>query len=221
MSQDDSREKAVIEEFELLPFKGDQESRDARYVPDAIIVVDGEEVTVELKSKPELRTVKRKKDGTLYYPRKSDVSTARGFGAKKVEDWRRETKIFIFSEYEGTKFDPNNPNFIGHYAITFEDLFPHIEQKVLKPYNEGRVARHNSDGYIGVVDYYNIIRPALEGQGVLTEAQLKALDHTIEVGTSLNDPKFSWKYIEKHGTRIVTRQDLEDFCRKKEKQKIV
>lgn len=41
MAQDDSREKAVISAFNLFPYKGDLESRDARYVPDAYIVVDG------------------------------------------------------------------------------------------------------------------------------------------------------------------------------------
>ena len=74
MAQDDSREKAVISAFDLSPYKGDLESRDARYVPDAYIVVDGERVTIELKSKPEKRTVTRK-DKTTYEASKSDVST--------------------------------------------------------------------------------------------------------------------------------------------------
>jgi hypothetical protein len=217
MAQDDSREKAVISAFDLSPYKGDLESRDARYVPDAYIVVDGERVTIELKSKPQKRTVTRK-DKTTYEAPKSDVSTARGFGEKKVNDWKRETNMFLFSEYEGLKFNSEEPNFTEHYAITFDDLMPHIEEKVLKPYREGRAPRWNSDGYIGLDRYYDVIRPLLAEKSELSEQELKSLDQTIKVGASLNDPKFRWAYIKEHGTLISSRKDLEDFWRKTKKK---
>jgi len=217
MAQDDSREKAAISAFDLSPYKGDLESRDARYVPDAYIVVDGERVTIELKSKPEKRTVTRK-DKTTYESPKSDVSTARGFGEKKVNDWKRETDVFLFSEYAGVKFNPEEPNFTEHYAITFDDLLPHIEEKVLKPYREGRSPRWNSDGYIGLDKYYDVIRPLLVEKSELSEQELKSLDQTIKVGASLNDPKFRWTYIKEYGTLISSRKDLEDFWRKTKKK---
>ena len=34
----------------------------------------------------------------------------------------------------------------------------------------------------------------------------------MEVGTSLNDPKFTWKDLVEHGTMIESEEDLSVFC---------
>ena len=48
--------------------------------------------------------------------------------------------------------------------------------------------------------------------GHLSREDIKRLTHTIEVGTSLNDPKFTWKALVEHGTMIESEEDLNVFC---------
>jgi len=194
MAQDDVREKAQIKHFGLSDFS--ETNRGNQYWPDAKTFIDNEEVTVELKTKPEFVIRKNKLKS------KNDVSTARGFGLKKVEEWKKKTNIFVFSEYSGAKW---NGNFNEHYALTLDALDPWIQEKVVKPFNEGRKK------YFGSIEAKTKILPLLEGQ--IDEEDLGRLFYTIEVGTSLNDPKIPWKYIKEHGQKINNRQDLENYWR--------
>jgi len=61
MSQDDSREEAVIDHFGLEQYSC--VNRSNKYEPDAKATIDGKDYTFELKSKPELKpNGKRKTD---------------------------------------------------------------------------------------------------------------------------------------------------------------
>jgi hypothetical protein len=196
MAQDDIREKAQIKHFGLSDFS--ETNRGNQYWPDAKTVFSSSdrEVTVELKTKPEFVLSKKSLKS------KNDVSTARGFGPKKAKEWKKKTDIFIFSEYSGAKW---NGNFNEHYALTPDALDPWIQEKVVKPFNEGRKK------YFGFSEAKAKILPLLKGQ--IGEEDLERLFYTIEVGTSLNDPKIPWKYIKEHGQKINNRQDLENYWR--------
>ena len=194
-SQDDVREKAQKELFGISDYS--ETGRSDVYTPDGKKSIGGNEFTIELKTKPECSGTGKKKYG---------FSTARNFGNKKVEDWRK-VNVFIFSEFAGADF---NGIFTRHIAISYDDLFPILEKKVLKPYREGRQPRWNSDGYYGMEEFEKNILPLL---GNLSPEDVKRVTHTIEVGTSLNDPKFTWNELSARGTMIESEEDLSVFCK--------
>jgi hypothetical protein len=195
MAQDDIREKAQIKHFGLSEFS--ETNRGNQYWPDAKIVIDGKEVTIELKTKPEF--VMRK--GSL--KSKRDVSTARGFGPKKAQEWKKKTNIFLFSEYSGHEW---NGCFTDHYALTYDALEPWIKQKVLKPYNEGRKK------YFGLNEYQQKLMPLI--QNGLSSEDIERLKYTLENGNSLNDPKIPWNYIVENGWKVDNTQHIENYWRK-------
>ena len=199
-SQDDIRENAQKKLFKVADYSAT--GRGNGYTPDGMKEIGGRAFNIEFKTKPEFGISKGKK------VRKSGVSTARKFGTKKVEAWQDLVDVFIFSEFEGVDF---NGNFTEHYALSFEDLRPILEEKVVKPYNKGRKPRKGSDGYYGMKEFEENILPLLT---YLSPEDTKRLMHTIEAGASLNDPKFSWKDIKALGTKVETEQDLCKFCEK-------
>ena len=194
--QDDSREKEQIKIFGLEEFS--KTNRGSEHWPDASLKISDVEYFIELKSKPKYHYPKGKKSN------KTSFSTARGFGPHKVEEWDSKTHFFVIGEHEEGVFDEQ-------YAITFQALYSEIEKKVLKPYKEGRKPRKNSDGYYGVKPFHDIIVPVVEEH--LTANELKQFIHTFENGARLNDPKFSWAYIKKHGTMVKNKNDLIKFVK--------
>ena len=201
MSQDNSREKAVIRHFGLS--ETSDTNRSNKYEADAQLCIGNKKIRFELKSKPELKNSKGK-----LIP-KRDVSTARGFSPHKAKEWETKSDIFIFSEYAGNKF---TGDFKSHYALKYSDLKPFIDEKVIKPFNEGRPPSSISDGYYGYWEFENEVLPLIEGS--LSSKDIKRLKHTIYVGTSLNDPKIPWKYITKNGTPLKTKADLISYIQK-------
>ena len=202
MAQDDQREKAQIELFNLENFS--ITNRGNQYWPDAKTIIDNQEVTIELKTKPQFTMQKGK------LVRKTGVSTARGFGPKKAAEWKKKTDLFLFSETTGTKF---TGDFNKHLVGTYKDIEPLIEKRVIKPFNEGRSASARSEGYFGYEEFLKKVMPTILEHGSLTQVDVKRLLHTIEVGTSLNDPKFSWKELEKVCVPIENKQDIINFWR--------
>ena len=81
-TQDDARENAQIELFELTPLQG----RSNKYIPDATIIVDGIEHMVELKTSDVV---------------KKQVSTARNVTLPKLDEYRKVH--WIFSQYQKTE----------------------------------------------------------------------------------------------------------------------
>jgi len=194
-SQDDERENAQKELFGISDYS--ETGRSDVYTPDGIKEVGSKKFTIELKTKPEYNASGKKKYG---------FSTARKFGSKKVEDWR-QVSTFIFSEYKGPDFDGT---FTRHIAISYDDLFPILEKQVLNPYNNGREPSKRSAGYYGAREFETNVLPLLEGH--LSPEDVKRITHTVEVGTSLNDPQFSIKDLLAHGTVIESEEDLSVFC---------
>ena len=197
-SQDDIREKAQKELFGVSDYS--DTGRSSGYTPDGIKEIGDRRFTIEFKTKPQYGMSKGKRVN------KTGFSTARRFGSKKVEDWREQVDVFVFSEFEGDDF---NGNFTKHVALSFDDLYPILEKKVLKPYNEGRAPSKRSAGYYGVGEFEKNILPHL---GHLSPEDIKRVTHTIEAGTSLNDPKFPWKDLAANGTAIESEEDLSVFC---------
>jgi hypothetical protein len=199
-SQDDIRENAQKELFGVSDYS--DTGRGNGYTPDGKKTIGGKDFSIEFKTKPEYGI----NNTTGKRVNKSGFSTARQFGNKKVEDWREQVDVFVFSEFEGADF---NGNFTRHVALSFDDLYPILEDKVLKPYNEGRAPSKRSSGYYGVGEFEKNVLPHL---GHLSPEDIKRITHTIEVGTSLNDPKFSIKDLLAHGTMIESEEDLSVFC---------
>ncbi len=204
-AQDDVREKSQMKLFGLSEFS--ETNRSNKYEPDAKKMVNGKLVTIELKTKPEKQLKLNKKTGLREIKNKTGLSTARGFNPHKMEEWKAKTDVYIFSEYSGTDFDGS---WQEHYAMTYEDLEPWLIEKVATPFYEGRQPKKNSLGYYGMKEYEKHILPLIKDK--FSEADLKRIEHTLEVGTSLNDPKMSWTYIRRHGTRIYSQYDVDDFC---------
>jgi len=205
-AQDDVREKSQMKLFGLSEFS--ETNRSNKYEPDAKKMINGKLITIELKTKPKKHKVKNKKTGLREIKNKSDLSTARGFNPYKMEEWKTKTDIYIFSEYSGMDFDGS---WEEHYAMTYEDLEPWLIEKVATPFYEGRQPKKNSLGYYGMKEYEKHILPLIKDK--FSEADLKRIEHTLEVGTSLNDPKVSWTYIRRHGTRIYSEKGIDDFYR--------
>ena len=193
-SQDDIRENAQKLLFGLEDYSSS--GRGNTYTPDAILWVGSWWFTLELKSKPELRWDSKSQSLKKAY----GVSTARGFGAPKAQEWERKIDAFLFSEFEGKDF---NDNFTEHYVLTYDHLRPVVEDKVLKPYFEGRKR------YLGMREWDEIAKPLL---GSLPQEMVERMQYTLERGTALNDPKFPWKEIKARGTLVSTREELEEFC---------
>ncbi len=196
--QDDIRENAQKELFGVSDYS--DTGRSSGYTPDGKKTIGGKDFSIEFKTKPQYGISKGKRVN------KTGFSTARQFGNKKVEDWREQVDVFVFSEFEGADF---NGNFTRHVALSFDDLYPILEDKILKPYNEGRAPSKRSAGYYGVGEFEKNVLTYL---GHISPEDIKRITHTIEVGTSLNDPKFSIKDLLAHGTMIESEEDLSVFC---------
>ena len=215
-NQDDSREKAQIRHFGLEKFN--EGNRGQEYNPDALLREGDETYSLELKSSPDKRMVKRyrnkgkpneysfKEEAT-----KASVSTARGFGSPKAYDWREKLKGggVVFSKYQGLIFDGST--FMEHWFVSIENLGPWIDEKVIKPYNEGRQPSARSPGYYGVEEAKKELLPRVSDW---SEAKQKRLMHTIKAGAAINDPKISWEYIKENGVQCEDREALLDILRK-------
>ena len=201
-NQDDSREISQKQLFGITDFS--ETGRSSGYVPDGYKVINNTKLILELKSMAEEGISKGK------IVKKSGISTARGFGEQKVHTLRM-VDAFLFSKHKGNDFDNN---WMEHYILTYAQLLPILEEKVIKPYNEGRKPRKNSRGYFGVKEFEQTCLPFLSN---LSPEDQDRLMHTIEVGASLNDPKIPWKYIQQNGTQIRIEKDLDDFLSKIDK----
>jgi len=206
-SQDDTREKAQMEIFGLMEFS--ETNRSNKYEPDSKKIIAGREITNEQKTKPELYLKKNKKTGIYEPKRKTSISTARGFDPNKAAEWKAKTNVFTFSEFKGYDYDDT---WNEHYVGTYADLEPWIEEKVIKPFYEGRKPRKNTDGYYGMGEYEKNILPVILKHCNLSEADLKRIRHTMEVGNALNDPKIPWNYIKKNFTKVKNEKEFDDYC---------
>ena len=72
------------------------------------------------------------------------------FGSKKVEAWQKSTDVFVFSEFFGTDFAGE---FKEHHVLSLDDIDPMLEERVLKPFNEGRKPSKRSPGYFGMKEF--------------------------------------------------------------------
>jgi len=215
-NQDDSREKAQIRHFGLEKFN--EGNRGQEYNPDALLREGDETYSLELKSSPDKRRAtkylnkgKPNEEKVKYITNKTNVSTARGFGSPKAYDWKKKLEYggVVFSKYPGLIFDDRT--FMEHWYVSIEKLWPWIDEKVIKPYNDGRQPSARSAGYYGYEEAEREILPYLTH---LSEANQERLMHTIAVGTALNDPKIPWKYIKENGVQCKDREALLDILRK-------
>ena len=61
-------------------------------------------------------------------------------------------------------------------------------------------------------EYEKNILPVILKHCHLSEADLKRLRHTMEVGNALNDPKIPWSYIKKNFTKVKSEKESDDYC---------
>ncbi len=95
VTQDDARENAQIELFELKQLQG----RSNKYIPDATIIVDGIKHEIELKTSD---------------VDKKQVSTARNVTLPKLDEYRKVH--WVFSQYQKTEdgFDFTGEHYYAH-----------------------------------------------------------------------------------------------------------
>ena len=173
-TQDDARENKQIEIFQLQAYHG----RSNKYIPDAWFQAEGTRHDVEFKSTVEGR---------------SQVSTCRGFGYGKIEEWKKVSG-FIFSQYRQTDTDEGFL-FLRHIFCSPQDLEPWFDD-VRRRLWEGQ-----SKGYSGYEIWEKVKRVLLE-QKTLTDLEMQKLEKSVQRGTKLNDPRISWTQLEKWGTLI-------------------
>lgn len=105
-TQDDARENAQIELFELAPLQG----RSNKYIPDATVVVGGVVHEVELKTSDEV---------------KRQVSTARNVTLPKLDEYKKVH--WVLSQYRKTE---TGFEFTGeHYYAHGTQLEPWLERQ--------------------------------------------------------------------------------------------
>lgn len=105
-TQDDSRENAQIDLFDLTALAG----RSNKYIPDATLTVGGREYNIELKTSD---------------VRKKQVSTARNLTLNHIEHYKQV--LWIFSQYQKTS---DGFEFTGeHYFASGSDLEPWLEKQ--------------------------------------------------------------------------------------------
>ena len=201
-SQDDKREIEQKQLFKVSDHPDSTNGRGNRYIPDGVRIVNGKSYNIEFKTKPEFRLQKGK------IVKKTGVSTARNFGQKKVQDWEC-VDAFVFSEYKGTDF---KGSWKEHIVLSFDQLKPILEKIVLKPFFEGRKPSKRSPGYYGMSEFTNNVLPLLQ-EARFSQEDISRVLHTVEAGTSLNDPKISWKDIKAAGTIINNEKDLDIFLK--------
>ena len=153
--------------------------RSNKYTPDADLICETFECAVELK--------------TSDIARKS-VSTARGVTINKIDEWRK-VPIWIFSQYE----KPNQ--LTGEHYVLFpeqmEPLYKKLEDKIQK-----------GTKTLAGLDDWKQARKILTA-GKLNKSVLSKLDYAINhKAVALNDPKISWSYVAKNGTKIKTAEEL-------------
>jgi hypothetical protein len=176
-TQDDSRENKQMEIFGIIP---DPIGRSNRYKPDGWIIINEQKHFIECKSC----------DSS-----KNQVSTARDFGLKKINDWS-ENSAFIFSKFDKTS---DGFEFTDHIICTWDDLelfFSKIKKKV----TTGHAGR------IGIEKYEPMRKLLIENN--LPIEDIEELDLSVEHSTKQNDPKISWKFLEEVGTLVDKDKDL-------------
>ena len=153
--------------------------RSNKSTPDADLICETFECAVELK--------------TSDIARKS-VSTARGVTINKIDEGRK-VPIWIFSQYE----KPNQ--LTGEHYVLFpeqmEPLYKKLEDKIQK-----------GTKTLAGLDDWKQARKILTA-GKLNKSVLSKLDYAINhKAVALNDPKISWSYVAKNGTKIKTAEEL-------------
>ena len=175
MAQDDKRESEQIKIFGLK--KKSNSNRGSRYLPDAVLSIDGKTYDFELKT------------GS-----KVSFSTARGMDRQKIVDWKKND-FFIFSKYENDKREKEGFRFTKHIVCKPDNLeffFNHVIDKV-------NVSGHA--GKVGFDEYTEIVRPLLENH--LSNDFLNRMDKTAKVGTEYNDPKINTNSIIQNGGEVL------------------
>ena len=170
-TQDNGREKRQIEMFGLK--SKSRNNRGCKYLPDAELTIDGRTYNFELKS------------GS-----KNSFSTARGFSAEKIEEWKKND-FFIFSQFDSK--DRAQP-FIKHVICQPESLKFFFEKVTDAVNTKGHA------GKIGLSEWDKDIKPLLKG---LPSEFLQRVEKTVKVGAQYNDPKISLKKIIEHGGHVL------------------
>ena len=159
--------------------------RSNKYTPDADLICDSLTCAVELKTSDVVRKA---------------VSTARGVTIKKIDEWRK-VPIWIFSQYE-------KPNRLTgeHYVLFVEQMEPvykRLEEKIQK----------GSKTLAGLDDWKQARKILTAGK--LNKSVLNKLDYAINhKAVALNDPKISWGYVVKNGTKIKTAEELRKIVKR-------
>jgi len=105
-TQDDARENAQIDLFELSPLQG----RSNKYIPDATVEIEGVKHEIELKTSDIV---------------KKQVSTARNVTLSKLDEYR--SVHWVFSQYQKTE---EGFKFTGeHYYVHGEQLGPWLKKQ--------------------------------------------------------------------------------------------
>ena len=148
--------------------------RSNKYIPDATITVDDVVYNLELKTSDVAS---------------KQVSTGRNVTIPKLETYRNVS--WIFSQYkkleEGFEFTGE------HYFLHGDQLDPWLikqRDKILS----------GTKTYAGVSEWEDCKRLLKKK---MPETTLERLDNTFfKKGVGLNDPKISWTFIEKAGTKL-------------------
>lgn len=168
-TQDDARERRQIELFDLIPLQG----RSNKYIPDAKILIDGEEHRIELKTSDVIR---------------KQVSTARNITISKLDEYKNVH--WVFSQYRKTK---NGFEFTGeHYYAHGRQLKPWLD-KQQKTIMEGTKT-------YGGLELWGEAKRHL--QKLLDESKITKLDNVFTKRGGLNDPKISWNEIKNMCVKI-------------------
>ena len=197
MVQDDSRENAQIKLFGLE--RNSTTNRGSKYTSDAILKFGDKNLSVELKTSG-----------------KTSMGSARGMDREKIEEWKEENDLFIFSLFEKTEQQPGFC-FTRHVACTAKELqwwFDFVIDKVCVSGHAGKV---------GLDEYYNGARKILEeaqNQGRIAPSFLERMDKTMKVGVKYNCPTININKLIKNGAKELDpkkdlKQQLLDYVKEK------
>tara|TARA_R100001480_G_scaffold150204_1_gene150606 strand:+ start:155 stop:787 length:633 start_codon:yes stop_codon:yes gene_type:complete len=172
-TQDDKREKAQIELFDLLETKG----RSNKYLHDATLNLNGRVYHIELKTSDTEKGV---------------VSTSRVVNLEKLEEY--ENLWWIFSKYYKNDQVSRGFDFTGeHYVLHGSALKPWLEKQ------RSRIQK-GSTIYAGLDDWYHLKNNVQEG---FPQDVLNRLEYSFKkYGASLNDPRINWSDVVKYGRKI-------------------
>ncbi len=161
-----------VRQIKLFKLKAGK-GRSNRYTSDATKTINGKTYVLELKSCDVA---------------KGQISTSREFGEEKIKDWETNDG-FLFSQFKKTK---DGFEFVRHVFCTPEQLRPFFDKQIEKQ-KAGVADRAGLDEWVEVGELL-----------VETVGREKAerLEKTFKRGTRLNDPRLSWKKVEKWGTLL-------------------